>query len=38
MSLEGHFFSITNLDVITTDSLLTDVTLHDKEIEERKHK
>ena len=38
MSLEGHFFSITDLNVITNDILLIDVRLYDKEMEERKHK
>lgn len=38
MALEGHSFSISNLHIITSDILLIDVILHDKEIEEGQHK
>lgn len=35
MSLEGHFYSISNLNMITNDILSSDVTLCDKEINEK---
>lgn len=35
MSLERHSFSIYNLNMKTTGSLLIDATLHDKEIAEK---
>ena len=38
MSLEGHSFRITNLNITTTDALLVGDALRDKEIEKRKHK
>lgn len=38
MPLEGHSFTILNLDVITPDILIIDVILHDIEVKERKHK
>lgn len=36
MSLKGQSFSVSKLNMITTDILLIDVTSHDKEIKERK--
>ena len=38
MSLEGQVFSISNLNLMTTDIPLIDTVVHDKEIEERTHK
>lgn len=38
MSLEGYSFSTSNLNISTTDAILIDVALCDKEIEKRKHK
>ena len=37
MSLEGHSFSVSNLNT-TSAILLTDVTFHDKEVKEREQK
>jgi riboflavin synthase len=37
VNLDGHSFCISNLKMMTNDVLI-DVILHDKEIEERKHK
>lgn len=38
MSLEGHSFSLLNLNMTTTDILIIGVILHGKEVEEGKHK